>query len=216
MLRRISRATVLSVLAALEAAWPEDPRGKRIGVLGLGKIGGELARTLAERGAELVLADLDPTRAEALATELGARAVRPDELLTTPLDVLMPCATGGLINKSRALELECKVLCGSANQVLTDLAAGDALAAHGVLYVPDFVANGGGALACLTECGASDEALAGVTGRVKQAVTELIAEAKESGTTLDRTARALASGRIDAARRERRRRRRGSGLVSRV
>ena len=77
-----------------------DLEGRRVGVIGLGKVGGELAARLAEAGARA--RRLRP-RARALrALLLRARhaeiAPSAEALITSELDVLAPCAGGGLID----------------------------------------------------------------------------------------------------------------------
>ena len=64
---------------------------------GLGRVGGKLARLLAEAGAALVVADVDDGK-RALADELGARWTDPDAALTADVDVLAPCALGGVLD----------------------------------------------------------------------------------------------------------------------
>jgi glutamate dehydrogenase/leucine dehydrogenase len=145
-----SPSTAVTVFGALRAAakarWgATDLTGRTVGVLGVGKVGGAFARMAAEAGARLVVADALPGRAEALAAELSrAEAVAVDALPTRTLDVLAPCATGGLLTRDLADALDVEVVCGAANNILLTEAVADRLAARGILYVPDFVANAGG------------------------------------------------------------------------
>ena len=52
-----------------------DLAGVRVAVQGLGHVGYHVARLLAQDGARLIVADLDPARAERAAEEFGARVV---------------------------------------------------------------------------------------------------------------------------------------------
>ena len=145
-----SPTTATTVFEAMRVAagsrWGvEDVSGRTVGILGVGKVGGRLALRAAEAGARVVLADTDNRRAEAAASMLpGARAVRPAELLGLRLDILAPCATGGIISPSVVTSLDVEIICGAANNVLASDSVADALAARGILYVPDFLANAGG------------------------------------------------------------------------
>lgn len=145
-----SPSTALTVFGALTAAarerWGSDElAGRTVGVLGVGKVGGALARRASEAGARLLLADALPERAQALADALpDARTLPSEELLARPLDVLAPCATGGLLTPELAARLDAAIVCGAANNVLLDDDVADRLAERGILYVPDFVANAGG------------------------------------------------------------------------
>ena len=60
------------------------------------------------------------------------------------LDVLAPCALGGVIDDGVVDALRCAVVCGSANNQLAEDRLADRLAARGVLYAPDFIVNAGG------------------------------------------------------------------------
>ena len=112
-------------------------------MVGVGSVGGRLAELLAEAGAELVLADIDERRRE-LADRLGARWTDPESALTADVDVLAPCALGGVLSGDTVPQLRARAIAGAANNQLAAEAVGELLAARGILWVPDFVANAGG------------------------------------------------------------------------
>src|SRR5215208_5205597 len=97
----------------------DDVTGRRVGVIGLGKVGYALAARLASAGAEVVACDLDAGRAEAFATEHGG-VVAPsaESVLAMDLAVIAPCAAGGMIDDALARSLECRVVAGAANNPL--------------------------------------------------------------------------------------------------
>jgi glutamate dehydrogenase/leucine dehydrogenase len=64
-----------------------------------------------------------------------------------PCDVFAPCAIGGILNQRSIAKLQCRVVAGSANNQLERDADADLLHERGILYVPDFVINAGGAIA---------------------------------------------------------------------
>ena len=68
----------------------EDLSGRTVLVSGLGSVGAPLARRLRDAGATLLLSDVDGSRAEALAAELGATVVAPSEVAGTACDVYAP------------------------------------------------------------------------------------------------------------------------------
>src|SRR4051794_14857518 len=77
--------------------------GRRVGVVGLGKVGYALAAKLAGAGAEVVACDLDDARAERFAAEHGGRVAPSSEaIMGLELDVLAPCAAGGMIDAALA------------------------------------------------------------------------------------------------------------------
>ncbi len=143
-----SPLTARGVLAAMGACLEHrfgdaSVAGIRICVVGVGSVGSRLAHMLAGAGAELAISDIDPARS-ALAEELGARWVDPAKAIATDCDVLAPCALGGVIDAATIEQLRCQIVCGSANNVLADERLADALAARGILFAPDFIANAGG------------------------------------------------------------------------
>lgn len=140
--------TALGVEAAIRVACERvwggaSLEGRSVAVVGLGSVGGRLAELLAAGGADLLVADIDPSR-RALADRLGARWTDPDAALTAPVDVLSPCALGGVLNDDTVPALRCRVIAGAANNQLAADPVADRLAERGILWVPDFVANAGG------------------------------------------------------------------------
>lgn len=192
-----SAATAAGVRACLEEALG-GVAGARIAVQGVGATGGALARQLAARGAELILADVDRARAEAVALELGATLADPDRVLEAAVDALAPCALGPLFDRAVIARLRCRVVAGSANAQLflpaQEHAA--ALAARGVIFVPGFLANGGAAVAILQPQGNAHATVDHAEAAVRAAYRQVAARAE--GGDLWRAAEALARARLAA------------------
>lgn len=143
--------TSLGVLVSCRAVAAElygsaDLAGRSVLIQGVGDVGVPLARRLAEAGARLKLADLEPDRAEGLASELDAAVVAADEVYSEPCDIFAPCAVGGVLNADTIPLLACEAVCGSANNQLDSDEDAERLHARGILYAPDFIANAGGAI----------------------------------------------------------------------
>ena len=134
--------TAIRVVA--ERVWgTADLSGRSVAVVGLGHVGGALAHGLAAGGARLVVADLSPAK-RALAEQLGATWAEPSEALRAEVDIVAPCALGGVIDHDLIPALRCRAIAGAANnQLASDELAGE-LRDRGILWVPDFVANAGG------------------------------------------------------------------------
>jgi leucine dehydrogenase len=140
--------TALGVETAIrvtcERVWGSgDLAGRTIAVIGLGSVGSALARGLAAGGASLIVADVAPGK-RALAIELGARWVEPEEALRAEADLVAPCALGGVLDDTTVPELRCRAVVGAANNQLASDDVADELHARGILWTPDFVANAGG------------------------------------------------------------------------
>ena len=145
-----SPVTAETVFQAIErglaiATGSADLDGRRVGIIGLGKVGHVLGSRLAASGADVVVCDLDTERCERFVEEHGG-VVAPsaEAIMATPLDVLAPCAAGGTIDEALAGSIECRVVAGAANNPLTGRSVARRLAERDILYVPDFLANCGG------------------------------------------------------------------------
>jgi leucine dehydrogenase len=133
-----------AVLASCERAFGgASLKGRSVAVVGLGSVGLRLAKLLARKGAKLLVADIDQ-RKRAEADRLGARWAAPDKALTAEVDVLAPCALGGVLNEETVPRLQAPVIAGAANNQLADDTIADRLAQRGILWAPDFVVNAGG------------------------------------------------------------------------
>jgi leucine dehydrogenase len=133
-----------AVLASLERAFGTTSlRGRSAAVVGLGHVGLRVARLLAKRGAKLLVSDIDARKRDE-ARRLGARWTTPEKALLAAVDVLAPCALGGVLDDEAVSALQAQVVAGAANNQLADDSVADLLDRRGVLWAPDFVANAGG------------------------------------------------------------------------
>src|SRR4051794_5350057 len=184
------------------ATGTEELEGRRVGVIGLGKVGFALAAKLAAAGVDVVACDLLRARAERLADEHGGSvAPSAEALLSAELDVLAPCAAGGLIDDAIARSLDCRVVAGAANNQLTSRAVADTLRRRGILHVPDFLANSGGLIHVAAEWYDEDEArerhrIAAAMDRLQRAIEE----AEGADVTPLEVAERQALERVEAAR----------------
>ncbi len=199
-----SPVTALGVEAAMQAACAHrfgtpDLEGRTVAIIGIGRVGFHLARLLSKAGAKLILADIDEQK-RTLAEQLpGARWADPNVALLAEVDVLAPCALGGVINGSNVSLLRCQVICGSANNQLSHDGLADDLAALGILYAPDFVANAGGLINIAVELDDYDrnKALRRAEG-IGPKMDQLLTRADQAGTTPLEAAYELARERLSA------------------
>ena len=176
--------------------------GLSVLVQGAGDVGFPLARELRERGAEVLVADVDAARRDRAVRELGARVVPPERAWDTPCDVFAPCAMGGVLDADRIPGLACRMVAGSANAQLDTPEDAERLHGRGILYVPDFVVNAGGALAfALHGEGERDPAtLLARMDRIGETVAAVLAEARERDESPLRAARRRVERALDRAR----------------
>jgi leucine dehydrogenase len=198
--------TALGVEAAIRVACEhalgsDSLDGRTVAVVGLGHVGARLAELLAAAGARLVLADIDPAR-RALAERLGAEWSDPASALRAEVDVLAPCALGGVLDAASVPELRCRAIAGAANNQLAHDGIEALLAERGILWIPDFVANGGGVINISVEFepgGYSRErAVAKVLG-VADTVRTVLDHADATGATPLAAALEIARRRVEEA-----------------
>jgi leucine dehydrogenase len=169
--------------------------GRRIAVQGLGVVGWQLCEYLHEAGAALTVADLDRSRVEAAVRRWDAHAVMTDEILSAEVDILAPCALGGILNARTIPRLRCAAVAGAANNQLAT--AGDAAALHarGIVYAPDYTLNVGGLVDLLHglrpgyDVRASLAACGEIYGRVRDLLDEARAVDEAPVVVADRTVR---------------------------
>jgi leucine dehydrogenase len=170
--------------------------GASVAVQGVGSVGAALVELLLESGARVRASDPDPAALDALPAEV--ERIDGRALLAEPCQIFAPCGPGGLLDRELASRLECRVVCGAANNPLRDPATAIELASRGILYVPDFVANAGGLihLACALEGGdeaASRRRLAVIPENLDQVLALAKAEQLDPASAAERIAQSLAA-----------------------
>jgi len=140
--------TALGVHAAIAASCERvfgspSLRGRTVCVSGLGHVGMRVAKGLLRAGSTVLATDIDRGKREP-ARSMGARWIAPDRALTQPADVFAPCALGGVLSDETVPMLQAPIVAGAANNQLAEDGVAEVLAARGVLWAPDFVANAGG------------------------------------------------------------------------
>jgi len=145
-----------------------DPTGATAAIQGFGQVGASTAQLLAAAGIRVVAVsdsrggvhsgtglDIDALTAlkeegGALTEHGGAETLSNDELLTLPVDLLVPCALEAQITAENAARINARVIAEGANAAVDS--DGDAiLADRDVLIVPDILANTGGVVASYFE-----------------------------------------------------------------
>jgi leucine dehydrogenase len=196
--------TALGVQAAITACCrllfgSDSLAGRSVCVIGLGHVGSRVAKRLAAAGARLTVSDVDENK-RGLAGELGARWTPAHRALTAAVDVLSPCALGGLFDDRTVPRLRCRIVAGAANNQLAGERIAELLAARQILWAPDFVVNAGGLINIAEELNHYDPAAARVRVRaIAATLTEILDAAAANGITPLAAALALARRRLAPA-----------------
>lgn len=133
--------------ASAKEKWGSDSlAGKTVAVQGAGKVAHALMALLHKEGAKLFVTDIDAEKVKRAGTEFGATGVAPDAIYDQKAQIFSPNALGATLNDDTIPRLAAEIVCGGANNQLADTKHGDLLEQRGVLYTPDYVANGGGVI----------------------------------------------------------------------
>jgi glutamate dehydrogenase/leucine dehydrogenase len=183
-----SIATALGVVVAMEAAaahrWGDDLKGKTVCVVGAGKVGGEVIRLLVQRRAVVIASDVNHDNAAGALRSGAARVIDPSDAAKTMADILCPCALGGLFTEAVVPDLQVGIIVGAANNQLAGAEVADSLAAAGILYVPDFLANAGGIINIAEEASGYDQERAlKAVGQIRDTTTRVLERAEARGIT---------------------------------
>ncbi len=151
-----SPITARGIFNAIKTTWAhrhgtDTLQDVRVSVQGLGHVGWYLCEFLHDAGAKLIVTDTVADRVSRAVETFGAEAVAIDAIYGVEADIFAPCAIGGILNETTIAQLKVSVVAGGANNQLATAADGAALHAKGILYAPDFVANGGGIINVATE-----------------------------------------------------------------
>jgi leucine dehydrogenase len=122
---------------------------RRVLVQGAGSVGRTLIEYLHAAGAEVIFSDVDERTIDQHQRELGLQFIPVGEVYSEECDVFAPCALGGVLNTDTIPRLKCRIVAGGANNQLSETADVDRLRSRGILYLPDFVINVGGAMAII-------------------------------------------------------------------
>lgn len=201
-------------------------RGASVAVQGFGKVGGAAARLLHEAGARIIaISDRSgafynaggidvPAALEWLSRNPllegfdGGEIIEHDDLISLPVDVLVPAAMENVITSENAGSIRARIVCEGANGPTT-AAADDILEAKGVFVIPDILANAGGVTVSYfewvqnragyhwTETVVNER----LTDLMKRAFAEVVRESVERKVSMRTAAYCLGIGRVAAAHR---------------
>jgi leucine dehydrogenase len=196
--------TALGVEAAMHASCARvfgspSLKGRTVAVIGAGRVGARLARFVTRAGAKVLLADIDESKKSLVKELKGARWTDPTTALLSEVDIVAPCALGGMVNGHSVQRLRCSIVCGSANNQLAHDGLAEDLAARDILYAPDFIANAGGLINVATELEPEGYDAARTKRRalgIEETMNDIYDEAEHSNTTPLAAAYALARRRL--------------------
>ena len=144
-----SASTALGVyygmLSAVKWKLKKDSlKNLKIIVQGAGAVGYSLLKHLLREKAEVFVSDIKISALDRVKKSFpGVKTLDPSAIFS-PCDIFSPCALGGVIDGETLKKIDCSIIAGGANNILKTSSYAETLRKMGVLYVPDFVINGGG------------------------------------------------------------------------
>jgi glutamate dehydrogenase (NAD(P)+) len=208
--------TIAAEVAAAAAGIALD--GARVAIEGFGAVGQHAARFLATRGVRLVAASdsrgavhdpaglaIDALMAHKragrpLADFPGGRAIGRDALIGVPCEIWVPAARPDTLTTENVSGLQAKLVIQGANIPATEPAE-RWMHAHGILSVPDFIANAGGVICAAIEYhgGTQAQAFAAIEERIRANTRETLERARADGVPPRQAATRMATARVREA-----------------
>ena len=218
-------ATGFGLAVAAEVAAKEarlDLAGARVAVEGFGAVGRHAARFLARRGARLVAASdsrgavHDPAGLDLEALIAHKRAggsvgafpdgqpLDAEALVAVPCDIWIPAARPDTLRADNVDRLQARVVLQGANIPATEPAE-RWMHAHGIVSVPDFVANAGGVICAAVEYhgGTEAAAFAMIEEKIRANTLETLERSRRDGILPREAAIRMARSRVQEAMRYR-------------
>ena len=189
----------MGMKACAQKAYGSDSlEGKRIAVQGAGHVSSNLARSLSKEGAELFICDIYEDKVNALAEEIGAQVVDPDDIYGLDVDIFSPCALGGVVNDDTLGHLNCDIIAGAANNVLNEEEKhGQMLLDENILYAPDYVINAGGLINVASELeGYNEKRAHDQASKIYDTILDILNYSEDNDTPTTAASNILAEKRI--------------------
>jgi len=161
-------------------------KGLRVVVHGIGDLGSELVKELIAEGAEITICDRIYDRIKVVQDkERNIKIVRPEDVYKEPCDLFLSCATEKLMRAEDILDLQCKILTGSTNQILQTPEDDELLNQKNIMYLPGYIINGGDIIQLSNELeGYGKEKVESELSDIYYNTLDLIQESRKSGKNI--------------------------------
>lgn len=134
-------------------------RGLTVAVQGLGNVASPLIEILMQRGVKRVIAtDVSRKACDDATIKFKGQPVsihltdpKDETILFANVDIVAPCALGGILNRRTIPQIRAKIVCGAANNQLDTAYDSERLQKRGIWYGPDYLVNRMGIVNCADE-----------------------------------------------------------------
>lgn len=118
-----------------------------VSIQGLGKVGSIVCNFCLDNGIQVYGSDINQQRLEPYLQHPKFKPVDVSDILSHPCDVLIPAASGNVINSENISSLNTKYICSIANNPIANpMLLSNTLTKKGIVFLPDFLTNAGGVL----------------------------------------------------------------------
>ncbi len=170
--------------------------GKTAALMGLGAVGWYMGEHLLDGGvSKLIIADINPDAVQKFIDEHPGHNITScpvSEVLFQEVDILSPCAIGGIFDDDSIAKLKCKYIYGSSNNGLKassqeeEIRLAQIIADRGIIYTVEWWHNTAGVI-----CGAEEYLFDGTAESLREKVESIMPAnavmalngAKEQGIT---------------------------------
>jgi leucine dehydrogenase len=171
-------------------------------IQGVGQTGFNLVKLLVEHKAQKILyTDINQKNIEQVKEAYPElEFVEPEKFFGSDVDVLVPCALGGVLNDESIPQITAKCIAGTSNNVLLDEKKhAQMLRDKDILIAPDFVINAGGVINVYHEIqGYRKDAVISEVKLIYDRLLEIYQIADEQDITTLQAAKVFAKNRINS------------------
>ena len=172
-------------------------KGTHVAISGVGKVGGKLAKLLANAGAKITAASINQDLINELKKEIKISEAKPENLFKTNCDIISPCALGGAINTTNKNYLKCSAIVGAANNQLDKPETAEWLFKNKIIYAPDYLVNAGGVIAIASEIKKTENTLNQQLEKISERLRQVLEESDKNKQSTDVVAKHVALKRIN-------------------
>ena len=172
-------------------------KGTHVAISGVGKVGGKLAKLLANAGAKITAASINQDLINELKKEIKISEAKPENLFKTNCDIISPCALGGAINTINKNYLKCTAIVGAANNQLDKSETAEWLFKNKIIYAPDYLVNAGGVIAIASEIKKTENTLNQQLEKISERLRQVLEESDKNKQSTDVVAKYVALKRIN-------------------
>ncbi len=178
----------------------ENLEGLSFAIEGVGEVGSNLVKELLKiKNIKITITDIVYDKIKAIQDHSPSiKVVKPNEIYKQKCDIFASCAINNIINEDKAKQLNCKILTGSSNEIISSPEIEKIFDEKNIEYIPGFVINGGELIQLDNEFkGENPELLKNQFSEIYNTVLELYDKAEEKNCKISKIAFETAKQYID-------------------